>query len=227
MVNLREGEAPIFRLVPVNVTKIGNDKFLELVAKKAQSDVVQSRYWLDAFTATIGEMLAQNCAIDLGDMFAKLVIGGSLQSVGDKPTRENNPVRARIYAKGPLAELLKTIEVINDTLTISAQLYEVRQDNATAASRIENNTDRVVVNGHNILLNPSAGDEGIWLENLDTGVKVSTALVSYSDGAVAYCTFPTLPTTGQYRLVLSTRNGQDADEYAVTRLTRNVMVVND
>ena len=227
LVNLREGETPVFRLVPENSTKINCDQFLELVAKKAQSDIVQARYWFDAFASTLGTKLAENCAIDLGDLFAKLVVLGSLQSVGDKPTKEKNPVRARIYAKGALAEMLKAIEVINDTLTVSAVMYEVRQDNSTAASRIENNTDRVVINGHNILLNPSASDEGIWLENLDTGIKVSTALVSYSDGAVAYCTFPTLPATGKYRLVLSTRNGESADDYAVTRLTRNVFVVND
>ena len=40
-----------------------------------------------------------------------------------------------------------------------------------------------------------------------------------------YAKFATLPETGVYTLVLATRNGEDADDYAVARATRRVQVV--
>ena len=225
--NLEVGEQSLYRLVPKNTVKFTEDEFLAALAEKVNQDKIQARYWCDAFRDVLFTKLLSNFAVDLGFLYAKLHIGGSLNSATEQPSKEKNPVRARIFSKGILEEAFDAVEVINDTQTIAAVLYEIMQDNASDVNRIEEANTRVVINGSKIKVMADREDEGIWLENIDTGIVVATANVSYSDESTAYCTFATLPSTGRYRLVVGTRNGEDADEYALAKVTRNVYVVND
>ena len=55
------------------------------------------------------------------------------------------------------------------------------------------------------------------------------ALNHVRQGASATChvTFPTLPETGKYRMVLATRDGNDPNEFSLARVTRNVTVIHE
>ena len=94
-----------------------------------------------------------------------------------------------------------------DTLTVNAILYEIQQDGVAELNRIESPTARVVVNGNAIRIDPAQEDNGIWLEDVKTGVKVADGDVSHSDSSTCHVTFPTLPATGRYRLAIATRDG--------------------
>jgi len=132
----------------------------------------------------------------------------------------------RNFAKGDLASAIAAIEVVNDTLTVSALINEVMQDDASDRNRIEAPTKRVVVTGNGLKQDATQTDNGVWLENVDTGIKVASGGVSYSDASTIFVAFATLPSTGRYRLVVATRNGEDAGTYALAKLTRYVYVVN-
>lgn len=224
MSTLPVGEKPLYRLVVTEPYHVGEEDFLQFLAAEMGQTQTQGRYWLDSFRNLLFKLLAENADVDLGFMFAKLYVGGSVESIGDQPTKERNPVRGRVFFKGPFADRLKAIEVVNDTVTVDAILYEVMQDGLDDLNRIESETARIVVNGSNIKIDPAQADNGVWLENAATGVKVAEATVSYSDASTCYFTFPTLPKTGKYKLVIATRNGESPEEYAIVKLTRNVYV---
>jgi len=224
--NLSVGESPCYRLVPQDVKKIDEAEFLSRLAQKAGQDTVQARYWLDTFRDVFYAYLAENKAIDLNFLYGKLYVGGSLNSVTEQPTKAANPVKPRIFAKGELANAMAAIEVVNDTLTVAALINEVMQDDASDRNRIEAVAKRVVITGNGLRQDATQADNGVWLENADTGIKVADGTVSYSDGSTIFVSFATLPTTGRYRLVVATRNGEDAATYALAKLTRFVYVVN-
>lgn len=72
----------------------------------------------------------------------------------------------------------------------------------------------------------SQEDNGVIVEDLKTNAKVAEATVVYSDSSTCHVTFPTLPATGRYRLVILTRDGEDPEEYVLARATRIVEIVN-
>ena len=221
------GEQPCYRLVPKDVKKISETDFLARLAQKAGQDPVQARYWLDSFRDVLFGYLADNKAVDLNFLYGKLYVGGSLNSVTDQPTKEANPIRPRIFAKGALAAAIAMLDVANDTQTIQALINEVMQDDASDRNRIEAANKRIVITGNGLKLDPDREDNGVWLENLTTGTKIATGEVSYSDESTIFVKFTTLPSTGRYKLVVATRNGEDPETYALAKLTRKVFVVND
>ena len=171
--------------------------------------------------------LSENSAVDLGFLFSKLYIGGTIASLTDQPTKSKNPVLPRIFFKGDFSERFKQYEVVNETLTVNAILYELMQDGASDVNRIESATARIVANMNAAKIDPEQEDNGIWLENPRTDVKVCEASISYSDSSTCFFTFPELPASGKYRLVIATRNGESPEEYALAKLTRNVFVLNE
>ena len=220
-----EGETARYRLVPQDVVKIDETEFLTRLANKASQNTVQARFWMDSFRDVFYSYLAENAAIDLSFLYAKLYVGGSLSSANEQPTKEKNPVLPRIFAKGELADAIAAIEVVNDTVTVEALINEFMQDNASAKNRIEAANTRIVITGKGLYQDPDQADEKAWLENIDTGVVVAEGTVSYSDASTAFITFATLPADkGKYRFCYTTRNGGDPDEVACAKVTRQVIV---
>ena len=225
--NVRVGETPNYRLIPKDPMHISETEFLRRISEKAGQDRIQGRFWLDAFRDVLFTALSNNEAVDLNFLFAKLHVAGSLPSATEQPTKEANPVRPRVFLKGELMDTLSAFEVVNDTLTVEAILYEVMQDGASDRNRIESPTARVVINGNAIRLDAGQEDNGVWLEDPVTGVKVAEGTVIHSDSATCHCAFPTLPETGKYRLALATRDGNDPNEYSLAKVTRLVTVIHE
>lgn len=224
LTKLPVGEKSVYRFVASNPQYVTRERFLQLLAADMGQSQSLSRYWLDSFKELLFKLLSENADVDLGFMLAKLYIGGSVDSIGEQPTEEKNPVRGRVFFKGDMVDRLKALQVENDAVTVAAILYEIMQDGLDDLNRIESETARVVINGSKIKIDAAQVDNGVWLESISTGVKVAEAAVSYSDASTCYVTFPTLPSTGKYRLVLATRNGESPDEYALAKMTRNVYV---
>ena len=225
--NLQVGETPNYRMIVKDPKRVDEPEFLRRIAVKAGQDRVQGRYWLDAFRDVLFASLAENEAVDLNFLYAKLHVAGSLPSATEQPTKEGNPVRPRVFLKGELMDALAAFDVVNDTLTVNAILYEIQQDGVAELNRIESVTARVVINGNAIRIDSAQEDNGVWLEDLKTGQKVVDGTVIRSDSSTCHVTFPTLPVTGKYRLVLATRDGNDPNEFSLAKVARNVTVIHE
>ena len=225
--HLRVGETPTYRLIAKEPMHIDEREFLRRISERMGQNNIQGRYWLDAFRDVLFACLAENASVDLNFLHAKLHVAGSLTSPTAQPTKDGNPVLPRVFLKGELTDALAAFEVVNDTLTVNAILYEIQQDGVADLNRIESPTARVVVNGNAIRIDPAQEDNGVWLEDVKTGVKVADGDVSYSDSSTCHVTFPTLPVTGRYRLAIATRDGNDPTEYTLAKVTRIVSVVHE
>ena len=223
----KAGETPGWRLFVANPTLVSEPAFLEIMSAKAHQSIVESRYWLDNFRLALFACLAENKAVDLGFMYARLYATGKLSSMNDQPTKENNPVKAGIYFKGEFADEIANLELVNDSKTVEAVMYELQQDNAPDVNMINSTIERIVINGSRIKIGADEKDTGIWIEGIKNGERVANGTIDYSDSSVCHVTFSQLPPSGRYRLVLVTRNGENPDEYSPSRLTRNVTVVNE
>ena len=223
--NLGSGEHQIYRLVVSDQKKVTEDVLITRLATKMGVDKSNARFWCDNMRAVIKNALLANEAIDLGFLFGKLYVTGSLQRADQQPTKADNPVKAVCTVKGDLAAAIAALEVINDTETVAIILYEVTQDGISEVNRIESASARVVLTGSNVKIDTSKEDEGVFLEDED-GARIANGVISYSDSSVIYVTFPTLTAAknGTARLVILGRNGQDAETYAVDRITRNVTI---
>lgn len=224
--SLPVGETSIYRLTSVNVKKVTEPEFMKLMSVKTGMTEALCRFFGDCQRDVIYTCLGNNEAVDMGFLYAKLYPTGTIASLTEQPTKEANPIKARVFFKGDFAKKIAQFELVNQTVTVNATLYEFYQDGASDVNRIESSSARVVVNGNEIKIDANQADNGVWLEHPTTGVKVAQGVVSQSDSSTCHCTFPTLPTTGLYRFVLATRNGEDPAAYALARATRNVFVVN-
>ena len=218
------GAQQLYRLVPTSTKTVTEAEFIALLAAEAKQGETEARFWADNYRDVLFKQLMLNNAVDLGFAYAKLYVRGSLKSASDQPTKKENPVVANITIKGSLAELMKSLEVINDTMTVDVFIYELMQDGADAPGTLDTPNARVVINAKNCRIDPSRADEGVWLEKAD-GTVAAVGEVTYSDSSTVYAKFATLPETGVYTLVLATRNGESADAYAVARATRRGQVV--
>ena len=225
--NVRVGETPNYRLIAKEPKRIDEREFLRRISVMMGQESIQSRFWLDAFRDVLFAALANNEAVDLNFLYAKLHVAGSLPTATEQPTKEGNPVKPRVFLKGELMDALAAFEVVNDTLTVAAILYEVMQDGVDELNRIESATARVVINGSAIKIDPEQTDNGVWLEDPETGLKVADGTVIHSDSSTCHVTFPTLPETGKYKLVIATRDGNDPTEYTLAKAVRNVKVIHE
>ena len=226
-VTVGPGETPRFRMIAKNPKNLPPEEILRRLSAKNGMEMSTNRYWLDNLGAVVYEALAANETVDCGFAYGKLYPTGTLPSLTAQPTKEANPVRGRIFFKGEMANRLAEIELVNETQSVNVIIYEVQQDGVTAPNCIESTTARVVLNVNRGKIVSGQTDNGLWIEDLKTNVKVADGVVIYSDSSTCHATFPTLPPTGTYRLVLATRDGQSPDEYVLARATRNVFVRNE
>ena len=226
LVKIGPGADPAYRMSAKGAKNLKEEDVLNRISAISGQEPAKSRFWMDVFREMMYQSLASNETLDLGFMFAKLYPTGTIPSLTAQPTKEANPVKGRIFFKGEFAERLAALELVNETQTVNLILYEVQQDGVKGLNRIESPTARVVMNLNCGKIVAEQSDNGVWLEEAKTGVKVAAATISYSDSATCYCTFPTLPPTGRYRLVIETRDGQDPNAYVLARAARLVDVVN-
>ena len=107
------GAQQLYRLVPTSTKTVTEAEFIALLAQEAKQGETEARFWADNYRDVLFKQLMLNNAVDLGFAYAKLYVRGSLKSASDQPTKKENPVVANITIKGSLAELMKSLEVIN------------------------------------------------------------------------------------------------------------------
>ena len=155
------GAQQLYRLVPTSTKTVTEAEFIALLAAEAKQGETEARFWADNYRDVLFKQLMLNNAVDLGFAYAKLYVRGSLKSASDQPTKKENPVVANITIKGSLAELMKSLEVINDTMTVDVFIYELMQDGADAPGTLDTPNARVVINAKNCRIDPSRADEGV------------------------------------------------------------------
>ena len=222
---LKKGGKACYQCVPVLENKVTEAGFLAEAAKITGESVARARLWLDAFG-----MVSRKCNLDArpystGYMRGSLVILGSVAAANAKLDPKVNKIVPTLTPLGTLKDMPSVFDAENVTPSVGAILYSVQQVGQTSPNVIAKGGAVVVING-NFIETADGDDTGVWLEK--DGVIVQRGTISESDHNTIDCTFADgdFPEDGQYKLVIATRDGKDAETYGVDRLERNVAVVN-
>lgn len=222
-----KGGKPCYQLMAKEPKTMTQDEFIERFAQETGLTLAKARLANDVHGRIICEATLQNYRVNTGDLTSQLVILGSLDSASAQATKKDNPVRVSLTPIGRFRDGAKVLVAVNDTLTVEAALYTVSYKDSDELNTIEGK-DVVKINGKGLLLTADNDDEGVYLEDCETGVIVTDkATITKNDENVINCKFmdyPELTAEKQFNLVIATRNGQSKDEYGVVRLVRKVIV---
>lgn len=197
-------------------------EFIARLAERLGKSKADARYINDIHGQVLSTSLAENKAVNTGTLRAFLTIGGSVSEPTAALTPEENPVYACILPLGELKEAVRDFVAVNVTETIEAILYTVQYEGSAATNTIEGN-GTLISTGVGLKLTDKA-DEGVWLEDADGIVVTEKATITKNDTNLIECSFADLPPAGNYRLVIATRDGGDADKLGITRVVRKVVV---
>ena len=221
---LTKGGQPCFQLYVKNSNPMSQEDFVKKFAERLGKTAAEARFINDVHGQVFSEAVITNRSVNTGSMRAYLAVLGSVESAGAAIDKATNPVKCIMLTHGELKAAVDGILAVNDTKTIEAILYTVQYGESEALNTIEGTTDPIKLNGVGLILTLSNNDEGVWLEK--DGVMVSDkATIVKNDTNTINCTFAELPADGDYKLVISTRNGESKDDYGVVRLERNVKVI--
>ena len=106
---------------------------------------------------------------------------------------------------------------------VDASLLSLQQAGEDELNKLTDAAANVYCTGNMIYIDPDREDEGVFLYK-GNGLVRKCELVSSTTTSVVFRLGGELPEDGQYKVVIQTRNGEDADEYTVATLVRNVTV---
>ena len=219
----RKGGKQCYQLFPKNAKNMKAEEFLQVFAHALGKSRADARYILDVHGQSVASLLAENKSVNTGTLRCFLAIGGSVSDPGATLSKEENPVMACFVPTGDLKNALADLVAINVTKAIEAILYTVQYDGSDSLNTIEG-TDATVATGVGLKLNEENADEGVWLEDGDGTAVSEKAAITKNDTNLLIFRFAELPVSGQYTLVIATRDGGSAEDFGITRITRKVIV---
>lgn len=219
----KKGGKQCHQLFPKVSKPMQADEFIARFAAALGKTKADARFINDVHGQTFAEALLSNSSVNTGTIRGFLVIGGSVTRPNEPLTKEKNPVMACFIPMGELKDSVHEFVAVNVTETIEAILYSVQYDGSQSLNTIEG-TGTLVLTGVGLKLTPSNEDEGVWLEDSDGTAVTDKATITMNDTNLIECAFAELPEAGQYRLIVSTRDGGSSDSLGITRLVRNVIV---
>lgn len=208
------------------VTKAGKvlsaDEFYALYAERMGAPAEVAEAWYKGQWRTLIEQMMLGNAINTGFMIGKLQVKGSTDSATGQPAKGS--VEGVINFTGDVREAFAALEVMNDSKMVDATLLTLEQAGAGALNKLTAAGAEVYCTGNMLYIDPDREDEGVWLLDSKGRVVAKLALVSSTTTSVVFRTPAALPEDGQYKIMIQTRNGEDADDYTVASLVRNVTV---
>ena len=207
------------------VTKAGKvlteDDFIALAAERMGTSHEIAEAWFKGIMRTFIAGMMDGNSVNTGYMLGKLQVRGSTDSANGQP--EKGSVEGVVTFSGDVREAFAGLEVVNDSKMVDASLLSLQQAGEDELNKLTDAAANVYCTGNMIYIDPDREDEGVFLYK-GNGLVRKCELVSSTTTSVVFRLGGELPEDGQYKVVIQTRNGEDADEYTVATLVRNVTV---
>ena len=202
---------------------IDEDALAELMAVRTRQEVQLLRYFINALSDELkAQMLAGN-RINLGQLATGFVIRGAFTSEDDRFDPERHQLVPTVRTLDPLRHALAAITPENITHGLVCSVGSV-MDAVTKESSAITGTNRVLIEGVGLGIQPDNPDEGVWLVSPDTGLTAAAATVERSDSQTIDCVFQSPPAPGTYTLVVSCRNGARESLKPAVAKVKNIAV---
>ena len=216
------GSDPGYRFEVMPEAHIQEEQFWRDLGAKMGVGANIAQSWADSYGRVFVDHIMKNNSVSTGYLHAKLNVKGTAKTASDQPDKKKNPVTATVSFTGRVFSAVKELEAKNVTLTVEASILGVAQAGLVEQNLVTQANTAVDVTGHGLKLDTSNPDEFVAI--FKDGALVQACSVTDSNANTLQFTVPVLPEDGEYQLRISTRNGENKDEYATTVLTRNITI---
>ena len=222
--SFKKGEQPCYRAVVNHNGTVYLDEIATNAAARVGMDAAVMKFNAELFFAQVAEELKNGNRVEVENLFSGgIAVTGTFAGANAPWDKSKNALVPYFYAKGDMREALDGSTAVNVTEGNHAQIKRVLDTVLKVDGVIANQPNvTVYLSGTNLLLNTTASDEGVWLENKD-GTVVATATVVGSTATTVDCAFATLPEDGDYKIVVATRGGL-GPEFGVSIARKSVEV---
>lgn len=224
---LKKGEKPCYRAVVVSNGTIDENALYRSAAESVGLKPETVRYVAQLLFAALVDCAKEGVNVVVKDFLGtSLSIRGTFDSADAQFEKGKHQLRLNINPKGELARACEGGTAVNITEGNRCRITSVLDGVAKQDGVIISGEDvEVYAAGGTFLVNTSAEDEGVWLEDLN-GQVAAFGTVTASTATTLECMFATLPEPGNYKFVVATRGGLGKD-YGVSIARRNVEVIGD
>ena len=202
----------------------GHEELAAHIAGRTKIDAKMIKYILDVLADEIDEHLLDGCRVRIGRLQLGFAIRGTFANEDD----EFDPARHRLVATMRMFDPLKgkmAAEVPENVASGLSCILSSAIDSVTKRLSEITGTNRLLIQGRRLGISPDNPDEGVWLEDPETGRTVASANVEHNDSQTIDCAFTNPPAPGTYTLVVSCRNGARESLSPATAKVKNVTVV--
>ena len=196
----------LYRASVQSAGTVGHEELAAFVAERTKQDAKLWRYFLDVLADEIDEQLLQGNRVKLGRLLIGFVIRGTFANEDDGFDPERHRLVATMRMLDPLKGKMAAEVPENVTAGLSCILSSAMDSVTKRLSEITG-TNRLLMQGRRLGISPDNPDEGVWLEDPETGKRVASAKVEHSDSQTIDCVFTEPPAPGRYTLVVACRNG--------------------
>lgn len=183
------------------------DDMAKEMAETMRMDEVEARHGIDAVCAYIVRALSRGRKLNFGEFSLSLSIRGTVDGANGEFVPGQNEVRVNIQAGCKLKDALAKMRPVNATAREESARPRIASV-IDAATREENTVtpgEKLFVSGAGLLVNPSANDEGVWLEA--SGVKVLRGRIIACGATTLDCVFDAALEPGDYSMAVYSRGG--------------------
>ena len=188
---------------------VDEDEFCEAVASRTRQNAAEVKYIFSMASSVLLDYLRQGCHVNLSDVGFALALTGKFPSADAAADPSRNSVRVTVHAKSSLAKAvaLSELNLVNMAHPLEAHIFSVMDATLNVAGVISDAT-HVLITGEGLLVDGSAGDEGVWIVDAD-GNQVAEGRIMENDSASIECAFDEMPPAGNYRIEVRARNGAE------------------
>ena len=222
--SLKKGEKPCYRAVPITNGTTDLEALAQGAAARSGLDVAFVKCAAELLLERIEYALCMGRRVELEDLFSgTLAVQGVFDAANAPWERGRHRLVPRLNAKGDMKTVLSGTVGINVTEGNRCRITSVLDSISKTEGVITAGSDvDVFAAGGTFLVDTTAEDEGVWLEDKD-GTIVALGTVTASTATTLDATFATLPDPGSYKFVVATRGGLGKG-YGVSIARRNVEV---
>lgn len=224
--SLKKGGKARYRAYPVTKGSVDFKTLSEHAAERVGMDPAVMKFNGELLLSQITTELVSGHRVEIEDLISGgIAVEGVFEAANSPWDRTKHRLVPYFTAKGAMKSAFDGVTCVNVTEGNRCTIKRVLDTTLKTEGVIANVKDVVVyVSGVNTLINTSAEDEGVWLEDAE-GTIVAQATVSASTSTTIDCVFATLPLVlaGSYKIVVASRGGLGS-EFGVSIARKSVEI---
>ena len=154
----------------VHRRRLSKKDIIEGLAKSLYQHEPITEMFVNGLLAYMAEQLSQGYRLDFGDFSAELTVKGGFPSANAPFDPARNQIDVAMQAKKGLLAAVEKMKLENETAVDGSRIhtcYQKEPDMGESQILSSDGRRTITTNGHNVMVDASAPDEGAWIETRD------------------------------------------------------------